>query len=57
MIRNTPLIQTDANQQPIIDVSDLKINFNAIVSFADPSAHVGLILQKSKIQKKMNKKL
>ena len=35
----------------------LKINYNAIVSFADPSANFGLILQKSKIQKKVNKKL
>ena len=35
----------------------LKIDYNAIVSFADPSANFGLILQKSKIQKKVNKKL
>ena len=35
----------------------LKINYNAIVSFADPSANFGLILQKNKIQKKVNKKL
>ena len=35
----------------------LKINYNAIVSFADPSANFGLILQKSKVQKKVNKKL
>ena len=35
----------------------LKINYNTIVSFADPSANFGLILQKSKIQKKVNKKL
>ena len=35
----------------------LKINYNAIVSFADPSANFGLILQKSKIHKKVNKKL
>ena len=37
--------------------TNLKINYNAIVSFADPSANFGLILQKSKIQKKVNKKL
>ena len=34
----------------------LKINYNAIVSFADPSANFGLILQKIKIKKKVNKK-
>ena len=37
--------------------TNLKINYNAIVSFADPSANFGLILQKNKIQKKVNKKL
>ena len=37
--------------------TNLRINYNAIVSFADPSANFGLILQKSKIQKKVNKKL
>ena len=37
--------------------TNLKINYNAIVSFADPSANFGLILQKSKIHKKVNKKL
>ena len=37
--------------------ANLKINYNAIVSFADPSANFGLILQKNKIQKKVNKKL
>ena len=37
--------------------TNLKINYNAIVSFADPSANFGLILQKSKIKKKVNKKL
>ena len=37
--------------------TNLKINYNAIVSFADPSANFGLILQKSKIQKKENKKI
>ena len=35
----------------------LKIDYNAIVSFADPSANFGLILQKNKIQKKMKKDL
>ena len=37
--------------------TNLKIDYNAIVSFADPSANFGLILQKNKIQKKVNKKL
>ena len=37
--------------------TNLKINYNAIVSFADPSANFGLILQKNKIQMKVNKKL
>ena len=37
--------------------TNLIINYNAIVSFADPSANFGLILQKNKIQKKENKKL
>jgi len=37
--------------------TNLKINYNAIISFADPSADFGLILQKSKIQKKVNEKL
>ncbi len=37
--------------------SNLKINYDSIISFADPSANFGLILQKNKIQKNMNKKL
>tara|TARA_B100001057_G_scaffold434330_1_gene463901 strand:+ start:8899 stop:9330 length:432 start_codon:yes stop_codon:yes gene_type:complete len=37
--------------------TNLKINYNAIVSFADPSANFGLILKKSKIQNKVNKKI
>ena len=37
--------------------TNLKINYNAIVSFADPSANFGLILQKNKIQKKVNEEL
>ena len=37
--------------------TNLKISYNAIVSFADPSANFGLILQKSKIQKKVKKKI
>tara|TARA_Y200000002_G_scaffold380803_1_gene393185 strand:- start:272 stop:703 length:432 start_codon:yes stop_codon:yes gene_type:complete len=37
--------------------ADLKIDFNSIVSFADPSANFGLILQKNITQKKVNKKL
>ena len=36
--------------------TNLKINYSAIVSFADPSANFGLILQKNKIKKKVNKK-
>ncbi len=35
----------------------LIIDYNAIVSFADPSANFGLILQKNKIQKKINEDL
>ena len=37
--------------------TNLKIDYSAIVSFADPSANFGLILQKSKIHKEVNKKL
>ncbi len=37
--------------------TNLKINYNAIISFADPSADFGLILQKNKIKNKVNKKL
>ena len=37
--------------------TNLKINYNSIISFADPSANFGLILQKNKIQKKVNKKI
>ena len=36
--------------------TNIKIDYNSIVSFADPSANFGLILQKNKIQKKVNKK-
>ena len=36
--------------------TNLKIDYNSIISFADPSANFGLILQKNKIQKKVNKK-
>ena len=36
--------------------TNLKTNYNAIVSFADPSANFGLILHKNKIQKKVNEK-
>ena len=35
----------------------LKIDYNSIISFADPSANFGLILQKNRIQKKDNKKI
>ena len=37
--------------------TNLKIDYSAIVSFADPSANFGLILQKNNIKKKVNKKL
>ena len=37
-------------------ITNLKIDYNSIISFADPSANFGLILQKNKIQKKVNKK-
>jgi len=37
--------------------TNIKIDYNSIISFADPSANFGLILQKNKIQKKVNKKI
>ena len=37
--------------------TNLKIDHNSIISFADPSANFGLILQKNKVQKKVNKKV
>ena len=37
--------------------TNLKIDYNSIISFADPSANFGLILQKNKIQKKLKKNL
>ena len=37
--------------------TNLKIDYNAIISFADPSANFGLILQKNKLHRKVNKKL
>ena len=37
--------------------TNLTIDYNAIISFADPSANFGLILQKNKIQRKVNKKI
>ena len=37
--------------------TNLEIDYNSIISFADPSANFGLILQKNKIQKKVNKKI
>ena len=37
--------------------ANLKIDYNSIISFADPSANFGLILQKNKIQKKLKKNL
>ena len=36
--------------------TNIKIDYNSIISFADPSANFGLILQKNKIQKKVDKK-
>ena len=35
--------------------TNLIINFDSIISFADPSANFGLILQKTKNKKKLNK--
>ena len=37
--------------------TNLKIDYNSIISFADPSANFGLILQKNKVQKKFKKNL
>ena len=37
--------------------TNLKIDYEAILSFADPSANFGLILQKNKTKKKLNKNL
>ena len=37
--------------------TNIIINYNAIISFADPSANFGLILQKNNIRNKENKKL
>ena len=37
--------------------TNLKIDYNSIISFADPAANFGLILQKNKIQKKVGKKM
>ena len=37
--------------------TNLKIDYNSIISFADPTANFGLVLQKNKIQKKDNKKI
>ena len=37
--------------------TNLTIDYDAILSFADPSANFGLILQKNKSQKKLNKKV
>ena len=35
----------------------LKIDYNAIISFADPSANFGLILKTNRVQTKVNKKV
>ena len=37
--------------------TNLKIDYNSIISFADPSANFGLILQKNEIQNKIKNKL
>ena len=37
--------------------TNLTIDYNAIISFADPSANFGLILQKNRGQKKLEKSL
>ncbi len=37
--------------------TNLKIDYEAILSFADPSANFGLILQKNEIKEKINKDL
>ena len=37
--------------------TNLTIDYNAIISFADPSANFGLILQKNKKQKKIKRSL
>ena len=37
--------------------TNLKIDYNSIISFADPTANFGLILKKNKIQKKLKKNL
>ena len=37
--------------------TNLTIGYNSIISFADPSANFGLILQKNKTNKKINKNL
>ena len=37
--------------------TNLKIGYSSIISFSDPSANFGLILQKNKLQKKVQKKI
>ena len=37
--------------------TNLKIDYDSIISFADPTANFGLILKKNKIQKKLKKNL
>ena len=37
--------------------TNIKVDYNSIISFADPSANFGLILQKNKIQNKPKKNL
>tara|TARA_X000000950_G_scaffold127439_1_gene159387 strand:- start:546 stop:983 length:438 start_codon:yes stop_codon:yes gene_type:complete len=38
-------------------IATLKINYDSIISFADPSAHFGLRLEEEKSQKKINKSI
>ena len=45
------------NAGHLLKKHNIKIDYSAIVSFEDPSANFGLILQKSKIHKEVNKKL
>tara|TARA_A100001015_G_scaffold197967_1_gene220828 strand:+ start:2467 stop:2751 length:285 start_codon:yes stop_codon:yes gene_type:complete len=37
--------------------ANLKIEYDSIISFADPSANFGLVLQKNKVQKKIKNNL
>ena len=37
--------------------SNIKIDFNSVISFADPLSNFGLVLQKHKVHNKLNKNL